>query len=58
MQVYAVAVTTLCVCLFIIILVLYDELSDYRNFIHELKWELDDKTRECEDLKAQIKKGE
>lgn len=58
MQVYAVAVTTLCVCLFIIILVLYDELSDYRNFVHELKWELDDKTRECEDLKAQIKKGE
>lgn len=58
MQVYAVAVTVLCVCLFIIILVLYDELSDYRNFVHELKWELDDKTRECEGLKAQIKKGE
>lgn len=58
MQLYAVVVTALCFALCIIIVVLHDEINDYRNFVHELKWELDDKTRECESLKAQLKKGE
>ena len=58
MQLYAVAVTALCLALIIIIAVLSDELNDYRNFVHELKDELDEKTRKCESLKAQIKKGE
>ena len=57
MQLYAVAVTALCLALIIIIAVLSDELNDYRNFVHELKDELDEKTRKCESLKAQIKKG-
>ena len=58
MQLYAVAVTALCLALIIIIAVLSDELNDYRNFVHELKDELDEKTRKCESLKAQIKRGE
>lgn len=58
MQLYGVVMTALCIVLLVIIIVQNDELNDYRNFVHELKWELDDKTRECEDLKAQIKKGE
>lgn len=58
MQLYAVVVTALCLALLIIIAVLSDELNDYRNFVHELKDELDEKTRKCESLKAQIKKGE
>lgn len=58
MQLYAVVVTALCLALIIIIAVLSDELNDYRNFVHELKDELDEKTRKYESLKAQIKKGE
>lgn len=58
MQLYAVVVTALCLALFILIVVLYDEVNDYRNFVHELKDELDEKTRKCESLKAQLKKGE
>lgn len=58
MQLYAVVVTALCLALLIIIAVLSDELNDYRNFVHELKDELDEKTRKCESLKAQIKRGE
>lgn len=58
MQLYAVVVTALCLALIIIIAVLSDELNDYRNFVHELKDELDEKTRKCESLKAQIKRGE
>lgn len=58
MQLYAVVVTALCLTLLIIIAVLSDELNDYRNFVHELKDELDEKTRKCESLKAQLKKGE
>lgn len=58
MQLYAVVVTALSLALIIIIVVLSDELNDYRNFVHELKDELDEKTRKCESLKAQIKKGE
>lgn len=58
MQLYAVVVTALCLALIIIIVVLSDELNDYRNFVHELKDELDEKTSKCESLKAQLKKGE
>lgn len=58
MQLYAVVVTALCLALIIIIAVLSDELNDYRNFVHELKDELDEKTRKCESLKAQLKRGE
>lgn len=58
MQLYAVVVTALCFALCIIIVVLNDEINDYRNFVHELKDELDEKTRKCESLKAQIKRGE
>lgn len=58
MQLYAVVVTALSFALCIIIVVLNDEINDYRNFVHELKDELDEKTRKCESLKAQLKKGE
>lgn len=58
MQLYGVVMTALCIVLLVIIIVQNDELNDYRNFVHELKWELDDKTRECEGLKAQLKRGE
>lgn len=58
MQLYAVVLTELCFALCIIIVVLNDEINDYRNFVHELKEELDEKTRKCESLKAQLKKGE
>ena len=58
MQFYAAIMTALCLTLLIVIVVLYDELNDYKNFVHELAAELDEKTRKCESLKAQIKRGE
>ena len=58
MQLYGVVMTALCIVLLVIIIVQNDELNDYRNFVHELKDELDEKTRKCESLKTQLKKGE
>jgi cell division protein FtsL len=58
MQLYGVVMTVLCIVLLVIIIVQNDELNDYRNFVHELKDELDEKTRKCESFKAQLKRGE
>lgn len=58
MQLYGVVLTALCIVLLVIIIVQNDELNDYRNFVHELAAELDEKTRKCESLKAQLKRGE
>ena len=58
MQLYAVIMTIICLTLLVIIAGMSDALNDYQRFVQELRHELDEKTRKCESLKTQLKKGE